>query len=1091
MKVLFSKSWLLLLVCSVVLITVQFSWAANTPWWWSNPQGYPHFHRIVTTGSVFNASVDPVDAELQAQLVTAVVDVPNEFNEFLAKDVWVQVEWTVSGSGEFIISGGNAPLMSWLNNPGACPVNPRDPFPTPDGQGQLMDQDVFTPAHGFDNGREFSFDGIIPQPACERLLFNFIIDPDSRIDYRIEVQTICLELDWGDAPDDPGVATDYPTLSSSDGARHAIVPGFNMGTAIDRDPDGQPNVNADGDDLDSEGDDEDAIDTTPIQLLVGMTPSISIPVTADVNTTYTVRGWIDLDGNGSWADPGESASVTATGPGTVVLNFTQAPSAAILLTYARFRLSTSDTSIAEPTGIAPDGEVEDYTVTSIEQPQDLDFGDAPTNGFNYPVMFEQDGGRHTIVPNFYLGSSVDMDTNGQPTGDADGDDLDIDGDDEDITTDTNITLAVGVIPSFSVPVVAPIGQSFSVSCWIDMNDDGDWDDSDEFAQASGVGTGGTTYITVTFPQAPTIPTDRTYIRFRLCSQESYIMSPAGEAPDGEVEDYTATILSDQGLLDFGDVPPDGNNYPLMLSENGGRHIILSNFHIGDAIDMDTNGQGNAEADGDDLDIDGDDEDAFVSTTVTLSVGVIPSFSIPIMAPVGQSYSLSGWIDLNADGDWTDVDEFAQTSGTGTGALSNVNLVFPTAPAIPITRTYMRLRLCSDASFIMTPAGEAPDGEVEDYVVIIEETQPDIDFGDAPDPNYPSLLASDGARHTILPGLLMGSLIDGETDSHQLAGDAAGDDDDDGNDDEDGVDPAQLVFTEGQSRNVTVNVSTPAFMTVYVYGWVDYNGDQVWDASEQASGQWTGTGAGQVILMYPVVPAGSATQTSGHSYARFRVSSNSAAIALPTGPAPDGEVEDYPVDILVPVELSSFTAVFVNNTVQLDWTTQTETENLGFHVFRSASLEGNYNRITQNMIPGAGTSQSVHHYQFTDQTFQPGKAYYYKLADINYNGVMTMHGPLTVQTAPQNYGLDQNYPNPFNPQTKINYKMMQAGDVELGIYNLRGQLVRRLVSRQVSAGEHSVIWDGRDDTGQLMPSGTYLYRIKVNDFEETKKMELLK
>ncbi len=1086
---------LALLLWVLALMTLTFG-ASNPPFWWNNPQGYPNFHRVITTGSVFNASVEPVGGEIQAQLVTAIVDVPNVFNQSLSKDIWVQVEWRITGSGEFIIAGANAPQMRWINDPMRCPANPRDPYPTPDGEAMLIDRDVFTPTHGFPLGREFSYEGISPQPACERLVFNFIVDPDSRIDYRIEVQTICLELDWGDAPDNPQVATDYPTLRISDGARHAIRPGFLMNLAIDPDSDGQPTINADGDDNDGDGDDEDAITTTPIQLLVGVNPSISIPVTAPTGTTYTVRGWIDLNGNGSWNDPGETAAVTATGPQTVVLNFPQAPTAPITLTYARFRLSTDATSIANPTGLAPDGEVEDYPVTIIQQPRDMDFGDAPTNGYNYPVMFEQNGGRHTIVPNFYFGSRVDMDTNGQPTGDADGDDLDIDGDDEDITGDTNITLVVGLVPQFSVPVMAPIGQAFTVSCWIDMNDDGDWDDPGEFAQANGVGTGGTVYVPIVFSQAPTTPTDRTYIRFRLCSQASYIMSPAGEAPDGEVEDYTATILPQQDLLDFGDVPPDGNNYPLMLSENGGRHIIVPNFCIGNTVDMDTNGQGNADADGDDYDIDGDDEDAFPSTTVTLTVGINPSFTIPVTAPLGQTFALSCWIDFNADGDWTDPGEFAQVTGVGTGGVTNVTLNYPTAPSTPVPRTYMRLRLCTDAAAIMSPAGLAPNGEVEDYVVIIQAVEPDLDFGDAPDdpqnPNdYPSLLSGNGARHTIVPGLTLGSFIDGDPDSHQLAGDAAGDDTDDGNDDEEGVDPSQLVFTEGQAKNIVVNVRTPSFMTVYVYGWVDYNGDGVWDTSERAFGQWTGIGAGQVTLAFPVVPAGSASQTGGRSYARFRMSTNQAAISLPTGLAPDGEVEDYPVDILVPVELSSFSATFVNNTVRLEWTTQSETENLGFHIFRSESENGNYNRITQSMIPGAGTSQSVHRYQYIDESIQTGKTYYYKLADVNYNGILTMHGPITVLTAPKNYELGQNYPNPFNPQTKITYRMTEPGNVQLGIYNLRGQLIRTLISQDMPIGEHSVIWDGKNESGQLVPSGTYIYRIKINNFEDTKKMELIK
>jgi hypothetical protein len=215
------------------------------------------------------------------------------------------------------------------------------------------------------------------------------------------------------------------------------------------------------------------------------------------------------------------------------------------------------------------------------------------------------------------------------------------------------------------------------------------------------------------------------------------------------------------------------------------------------------------------------------------------------------------------------------------------------------------------------------------------------------------------------------------------------------------------------------------------------------------------------------------------------------LAAPTGAAPDGEVEDYRVNVLVPVELTLFAAVFDNNTIRLNWTTQSETENLGFHIYRSESESGSYQRINSLMIPGAGTSERVHHYEHVDASITSGKTYYYKLADVSFNGVTTLHGPIPVQSAPKNFGLEQNYPNPFNPQTTIAFKIKEATEVELQIFNLRGQKVRTLLSQPVLPGEHATVWDGRDETGQLMPSGTYIYKLRANGFEENRKMELVK
>ncbi|MFQ5628846.1 MAG: FlgD immunoglobulin-like domain containing protein, partial [bacterium] len=92
---------------------------------------------------------------------------------------------------------------------------------------------------------------------------------------------------------------------------------------------------------------------------------------------------------------------------------------------------------------------------------------------------------------------------------------------------------------------------------------------------------------------------------------------------------------------------------------------------------------------------------------------------------------------------------------------------------------------------------------------------------------------------------------------------------------------------------------------------------------------------------------------------------------------------------------------------------------------------------------------------------------------------------------RSFQLQQNYPNPFNPSTTINYSVDRAGQVELTIYDLLGRKIRTLVQANKPAGEYSAFWDGRDDAGNQMVSGSYYYKLRVGKHISTKRMLLLK
>jgi hypothetical protein len=108
------------------------------------------------------------------------------------------------------------------------------------------------------------------------------------------------------------------------------------------------------------------------------------------------------------------------------------------------------------------------------------------------------------------------------------------------------------------------------------------------------------------------------------------------------------------------------------------------------------------------------------------------------------------------------------------------------------------------------------------------------------------------------------------------------------------------------------------------------------------------------------------------------------------------------------------------------------------------------------------------------------------AHISFSSKDISEGVIPLKTSLQN-----NFPNPFNPTTTIKYNVAKETDVELSIYNIRGQKVKTLVNEHLNPGYHSVIWDGTDKNKKSVASGVYFYRLKADHKTLTKKMMLLK
>jgi hypothetical protein len=96
-----------------------------------------------------------------------------------------------------------------------------------------------------------------------------------------------------------------------------------------------------------------------------------------------------------------------------------------------------------------------------------------------------------------------------------------------------------------------------------------------------------------------------------------------------------------------------------------------------------------------------------------------------------------------------------------------------------------------------------------------------------------------------------------------------------------------------------------------------------------------------------------------------------------------------------------------------------------------------------------------------------------------------------EAKPKQFSLFQNYPNPFNPETMISFQIPQASHVMVRIFNTLGVEIRKVVNGRYEAGNYSVIWDGRDNSGKPVASGTYIYQIQAGQFVDIKKMVLIR
>jgi fibronectin-binding autotransporter adhesin len=251
------------------------------------------------------------------------------------------------------------------------------------------------------------------------------------------------------------------------------------------------------------------------------------------------------------------------------------------------------------------------------------------------------------------------------------------------------------------------------------------------------------------------------------------------------------------------------------------------------------------------------------------------------------------------------------------------------------------------------------------------------------------------------------------------------------------------------------------------------------AVSNASPVWTG----RTLLSVPnttTLPIDISTQPFSQSVA----ASGSGSIFYAT--LASTSLSDNPL----PVELISFAITAVDEGVKLKWETASEVENAGFILSRSRFRDGGFEELasyrTHEALVGKGTSATGGKYEWIDKSkLLPGETYYYKLEDVDFNGVIHTT-EIKEFVMPKEYSLSQNYPNPFNSSTVVEFNLRMPGRTVLEVYNVLGQRVMTVVDGELSAGSYryQVNLSG-------LASGMYLYRLRSRDFVATKKMMLIK
>jgi len=713
-----------------------------------------------------------------------------------------------------------------------------------------------------------------------------------------------LRRDYGDAPDPT-----YPTLAAHDGAVHRIVSGEYLGTGVDGDADGQPDARALGDDTGDGSDDEDGVVFTSA-IVVGGEASVQVIASWEGR----LDAWIDFGRDGSWAEADDR--IFAHEPltaGTNELTFSVPASAVLGESYARFRYSKS--GVASYTGFSPDGEVEDREVL-IEA---LDWGDAP-DAPDVPLMTPlsvpdvedwQKFGISTATHGDWVFVGADFDGEGPyPLGAAyvyrrSGPDWVYH---QKLTpSDPHNVYRFGVSVSVwgnwaAIGTSSFVGLDCPGAAFLFEWDGVNWVERQKLTAADagpdGVFGGAVSLaddlLVVGAPRAELdgLPKGAAYVFRRdgvTWNREAKLT-----AADADFEDSFGSGVAGRGdwviVGAFGEDDRGEDAGAAYVFHWDGASWIQHQKVIGSEV-------GAADRFG--------GSQAVAFDGFRLLIGA----SHPDWDPEAPGavyvfeYDGSDWLETHRLTAPSPVarDQF----GEAIAVWGDLALIGASGIDEAVFLMHWDGSTWEVVETVRSPAGDA----AEDFGSAVSLFTNRAVVGDPGEnrlglqeaggayvyrfpvnaTHFPTLFVNDGARHSYDPGLYLGAGIDFE--GNGLVGPFADGDDRDHSDDEDGVN--FLAIVQGGTATAEVTASAPG----YLNAWIDFSHDGDWDDGGEQIFTGELLSAGLNVLEFSVPDWATPTLKDDPALARFRFSS---VKELPyDGPAPDGEVEDYGLEILEP------------------------------------------------------------------------------------------------------------------------------------------------------------------------------------------------